>query len=115
MIIRDVQIKEFEAAARRRFEAIAIAKLRNEYPERLEHTPDERLRADVRIGWESAGQYGLTDEAWVLEFLGYIVQFGSDFGCTPETAWGGRILERTDLTEEQKIAELEGYVVRYLI
>lgn len=114
MIIRNGQLREFEADAQRRFEDRAMAKLRAGYPKLLEGT-SETLRGTVQNGSDRTVEFGLLDEAWVLEFLGYVVQFGDGFAATPHTDWARRILERPDLKAEEKITELDAYFPRHLI
>ena len=115
MIIRKWQMLAFEEDARRRFVRRAIAALRARFPKRLENTSDDTLMATVNTGWERAGTYGIEDESWVLEFLGYLVQFGDDFPETPETAWGREVLQRTELTQEERIVELDCRCLRHMM
>lgn len=115
IVIRKEQWNAMENSLRLSFENRAMAELRSSYPEKLKDVQDEDLRKDVRTGMNKAEKSGIKDEAFVMKFLEFIVEYGRDFADTEETAWAREILEEAYLTEEEKITKLMRHRTRKIL
>ena len=106
LVIRQEQWDEMQSSLNLDFEDRCLAELRAAYPERLADEDDEVLREDVRAGIEKAKSYAITDDALVIEFLKFTVEYGREFPYTDNTEWAGEILEDSFTTEEEKLTAL---------
>jgi hypothetical protein len=95
LVIRDEQMRVFEAAARKRFEDRMMLRLA---------LPDESEARDVvRLAVCKCLGYGIDVERDMEDFLVFMVEYSPDFEMQPEMAWARTILGRTDLPGTAKI------------
>ena len=106
LVIRQKQWDAMQESMHLAFEDRCITELRASYPKRLKKVEDEDLREDVRVGIRRAEEFGITDDTFVINFLGFLVEYGRDFAETEETVWAREILENDYYTEEDKLQEL---------
>lgn len=98
-----------------KFDHHLIERLREIVPEKTGALPPKALQLLVRNGIEIARSYDIKKAADVERLLLYLLDFGTNFGKTPETAWAGAILTRKylDSTEKMdKIDEFATFVLR---
>ena len=104
--IRPEQITNFRDAALRQFVERAAVELRQDFPNQLQDASDEALANLIGMGIDEAAQVGITDETDVRYYLSLLVEFGPDFGSTPETRWASDILEDNEIDGREKIEAL---------
>jgi len=73
----------------------AAEHLRAEYQEPLQDIPDKDLLSIIHTGIEKAGNYGITYEKDVLQFLEHTISLGADFDCNPELSGIQEILSES--------------------
>jgi len=83
--------------------------LMKRYPEQTKDMSNEQLRELIVNGVEEAEKYGVTDENDVKRFLEYHVEYGRNFGYSPETIWAEQFLNNKDLTGTEKMNEIDNY------
>jgi hypothetical protein len=109
LCIRNEQMEALNREMRRRFVDEMVVSLRDDFPEKLEDVPDEQLRETIDGGIEAAENYGVTDANDVEGFIWYVIEFGLEFGESPETEWAAAILKRDDLTSTEKMGHIEDH------
>lgn len=105
--IRLEQITILREAILRRFVERVSVELRRDFPDQLQDASDETLFSLVDRGIDQAAQVGVTDETDVRYYLSLLVEFGLDFGSTPETGWARTILEDEEIGGREKIEALD--------
>ncbi|BBP78214.1 hypothetical protein CCU68_11435 [Pseudomonas gingeri NCPPB 3146 = LMG 5327] len=106
LVIREAQWRAIESSLHSAFETRAIAQLRASRAHHLHELDDDTLRICVHNGIRVAVDHGISDEAFVMALLELMVDFGWNFQSSTQTSWAMDILSRSELTEDEKIAEL---------
>ncbi len=103
MIIRSSQLEAFQAVEDRKFAQRLLKLLSDRLPESLQQAAGDEGLEFVRRGIARARGHGFTWQSTIADFVGIMVQTGSDFDRHPAVA---AILERTDLSEGQRMPAL---------
>lgn len=85
--------------------------LQQRYPEHTAEIDNEQLQKLVITGIDQAKKYKVTDHNDVRRFLEYQIEYGSNFGYTPETQWAEPFLNHSNLTGTAKMDEIDNYAL----
>jgi len=105
--IKATQMRALGSNARRRFEASAIALLRQEFPQSTNGRPDDVLRQFVSIGVERAKAHGISAVTDVERWLRLMVRLGPKFDEDARYPALRTILDERDASAEQRMDAVE--------
>ncbi len=103
--IRPAQVQAFERAALRRFEDEMVGHLAKFAPKHSEILGEEGVRKVIRLGFERADKYGLTNRGPMRSYIELMFMFGSDFDTDPQLPWAAQILGDQDEKDQMKRAD----------
>lgn len=83
--------------------------LTERFSEQTKALENEQLRELIVQGVEDGEKYDVTDENDVKRFIEYLVEYGRDFGHSPETMWADQFLNNKELTGTEKMNEIDDY------
>ena len=99
LVIRDAQLRAFDADARARFEARMLVHLPAALPDEVRalsvsggEDPQTALRELVRESERLAAEWALRDDAARLALAELVVVMGADLQARPELEWAARLL-----------------------
>ncbi len=92
MIIRDEQIQVFQQAAARRFEDEMVNHSKEFAHRHCEVLGEQAVRGIVRLSFQRAERYELTDRGPLRCYLELMWLYGSDFDTDPQLPWAIRTL-----------------------
>ncbi len=105
-LIEGLREKQIEA-----FIDQSMAYLRDEVAEAVEHLSDDKLRAFVRKGMESAAKYGIKSPFLLRQYLVFMAWVRPDFDTHRSTPWAAEILNDSSLSPQRKIGKLDDYIM----
>jgi len=82
--------------------------LKNRYPEKTKYIGDELSELIIK-GVDKAKGYNITDKNDIKRFLEYIIQYGKDFGESPDSCWAKQILDNTEWSGTLKMNKIDEY------
>jgi hypothetical protein len=105
--IKATQMRALGSEARRRFEASAIALLREEFPQNNGDRPDDELRQFVCEGIQRAKVYGISAVTDVERWLRLMVRLGPEFDEDARYPALRAILDEREASAEQRMDAVE--------
>jgi len=115
MIIRQEQMRSFEAAAQTRFEAEMLDHLKQDYPRAAAGVDDGRIRQFISQGVERARGCGFQARGPVRMVIEFMVLLGHEFDSDPMLFWIRDILRDNEgLDEMTQAGRLHLHVSTYL-
>lgn len=108
-VIRKEQMNVFSQYMLNRFFDNMQRHLNKRYPEQTKKLGNNQLRELIVAGTEKAKEYDITDENDVKRFLEYLVEYGQNFGKSPETIWASQFLHDKELSGTMKMNEIDNY------
>lgn len=103
LTISKEQMESLSALTRRRYVEKTVPSLRKLFPEQTEKQSDEELRAAVEQGVDRAGKYKITGGREVTLFINFMFGIGKDFDSQAANEWMKKLLEHTDLEQNEKM------------
>lgn len=101
LIIRNDQLQTLQADVRVRN---ATSALRRALPDECEKLGADGLRRRIELGFQKAGQNGMTDLSEIIRFIQLMFAGGEDFDSVEAAR---KILDWTEITNEFKLQALE--------
>lgn len=97
LVIRDAQLRAFDADARARFEARMLVHLPAALPDEVRalsggEAPETDLRGLVRESERLASAWALRDDAARVALAELVVVMGADLQARPELEWAAQLL-----------------------
>jgi len=105
LVIRESQIKVFEAVAKRAFEDEMVTHLAVFSPPLFKAIGEKQMRQVVQFGIRQADRYGFTFRGPVRLYLELMLLFGSYFDTDPQYPWAAGILKNQDSGPQMQRAE----------
>jgi len=112
LVIRDEQMRAFEAVQRHRLVRELRAAFLSAYPERCRELGPEALDAVIRLGLEKAPRHGLASVGECTGFIDLMLNLSPEFDTDPAFAWARQILEMPKLRGAAKIARIQSTLAR---
>ncbi len=109
LVIREEQMKVFQASMLKKFEDKMVIHLRSNFSKEIENTIAHNLRVIVRAGIENAAKYDVTTEDDIRCYLEYMAIYGPDFDTNPKTSWAGDILRLKSIDGAEKMDRISEY------
>ena len=106
LTILDSQMRAFDEAAVRGFEARLWAHLQECFADRCGELGSESVRQLIHHARERARSYGITTERGVFTIAELMMRLGPELESEPASAWVVEILEDTVLPTPEDRAEL---------
>lgn len=111
LIIRKEQLKALQEALIGPYIDSMISYLRSEVEEVVLDASDDELRDFIRHGVNRAAEYAIQDPYLVQQYILFMAWVGKDFDTDPKTSWAAEILNDAEIGAEDKIGELEDYIM----
>jgi hypothetical protein len=106
VIIRQEQMEALSKYRLKQFEDRMVAHLRATFADKVKDTPDEALRAFIRIGVDKAEKYGVLVEIDIMQFIEFMMKWGRDFDLDPARDQAQKILTNPNLDGHVKMDQL---------
>lgn len=106
VMIRREQMEVLSKYMFEQFEDRMVAHLRATFADKIKDTPDETLRAFIRIGVDKAEKYGVLVEIDIMQFLEFMMKWGRDFDLDPARDQAQKILRDQNLDGHVKMDQL---------
>jgi hypothetical protein len=103
LIIRDAQLRAFEAALEQDFRRRAATHLRQQFPEHCRDLGEDRVAKSVAIAMEKRREYGLETEESVLLYLDTMYLLSFDFDDSSAWPWAKETLRDADLSARTRV------------
>jgi hypothetical protein len=111
MIIRKEQMQAMTDRSTENYVRDVEPKLRELYPDKFSSWSQHQAQENLRELANEASHYGLRTAPPLTRFIEYRLEYGETFPNGREWEWALELLERQDLDEENKIAEIDRAVV----
>lgn len=105
-VIRDAVWADLAEAARADFMVRMRAHLKEFFPERLARASTEQITRFIERQISRAEQYGIITEIEVARYIDLAIVLGPDFDTGYRHPWAKEILNRRELSAEQKLRAL---------
>jgi hypothetical protein len=106
-LITPAQYAALSQDARRRFEDLVIAHLKEFFPERCRPLKEPDLRAVIDYGVKHAAVYNIVSEQGVCTYIDLMFLFGKDFDKHPQLPWACQVLTDPSIdTPETRVYQL---------
>ena len=92
LILRNEQMRAFDADRRRRFEQQMFEHARRYFPERCRMLGDEQTREWILHGIDRSGSYGIVSDRDVCKYIDVMFVYGREFDVDPQCRWAPKIL-----------------------
>lgn len=111
LIIGKEQVKALQEASIGPYLDSMVSYLRAEVEEIVLDAPDDELRDFIRYGVKRAAEYAIEDPYLVQQYILFMAWVGKYFDTDSKTSWAAEILNDAELGAEDKIGELEDYIM----
>jgi hypothetical protein len=107
LTIRKEQMELLKRHMASQFANRLVRQWRSSYPEATKSRSDAALLDDMKNAIQDAESHGITGQAEIERYAGFVMEYGASFGSSPTSRWAGAVLERSDLAGSEKLAAVE--------
>ncbi len=111
LTIHNSQLQALQMALSAGFIDYMMIFLRDESEEVFVDASDEELREFIEYGISRSAAHNLKDLYHVQQFILFMSWVGKDFDTDPDNPWAAKILSNPELSNSDKIGELEDYIM----
>src|SRR6267142_6519628 len=106
LIIRKEQIDLLSRNMAGHFAGRLARQWRASHPETTKGRNDASLLSDTEQAIRTAEAHGISARADLERFVGFVMEYGTSFGFTPDTQWAGAILQHPSIPGSDKMAKI---------